>query len=53
VLDPKVHACVMSRETSCEMFSDSDIAADVDKRRSTSGGVMLMQGAAVFCRFRS
>jgi hypothetical protein len=30
-----------------EMFSDADFAADVDKRRSTTGAVMMMQGAAV------
>jgi hypothetical protein len=42
-----VHACEMSCEMSCEMFTDADFAADVDKRRSTSGAVMLMQGAAV------
>jgi hypothetical protein len=42
-----VHACEMSCEISCEMFTDADFAADVDKRRSTSGAVMPMQGAAV------
>jgi hypothetical protein len=31
------------------MFSDVDFAADVDKRRSTSGAVMMMQDAAVSC----
>jgi hypothetical protein len=29
------------------MYADADFAADVDKRRSTTGAVMLMQGAAV------
>jgi hypothetical protein len=31
----------------CEMYTDADFAADVDKRRSTTGAVMLMQNAAV------
>ena len=31
----------------CEMYTDADFAADVDKRRSTTGAVMIMQGAAV------
>jgi hypothetical protein len=31
----------------CEMYTDADFAADLDKRRSTTGAVMLMQGAAV------
>lgn len=31
----------------CEMFTDADFAADVDKRRSTTGAVLLMHGAAV------
>lgn len=31
----------------CEMYTDADFAADVDKRRSITGAVMLMQGAAV------
>ena len=31
----------------CEMFTDADFAADLDKRRSITGAVMLMQGAAV------
>lgn len=31
----------------CEMFTDADFAADVDKRRSTTGAVMLMHGAAI------
>lgn len=31
----------------CELYTDADFAADVDKRRSTTGAVMLMQGAAV------
>jgi hypothetical protein len=30
-----------------EMYTDADFAADVDKRRSTTGAVMMMQGAAV------
>jgi hypothetical protein len=30
-----------------EMYADADFAADVDKRRSTTGAVMMMQGAAV------
>ena len=30
-----------------EMYTDSDFAADLDKRRSITGAVMLMQGAAV------
>jgi hypothetical protein len=30
-----------------EMYSDADFAADVDKRRSTTGAVMMIQGAAV------
>jgi hypothetical protein len=30
-----------------EIFSDADFAADVDKRKSTTGAVMMMQGAAV------
>ena len=29
------------------MYTDADVAADVDKRRSTTGAVMLMQGARV------
>jgi hypothetical protein len=29
------------------MYTDADFAADVDKRRSTTGAVMLMQHAAV------
>lgn len=29
------------------MYTDTDFAADVDKRRSITGAVMLMQGAAV------
>ena len=31
----------------CRMFTDADFAADSDKRRSTTGAVMLMHGAAV------
>ena len=31
----------------CELYTDADFAADIDKRRSTTGAVMLMQGAAV------
>jgi hypothetical protein len=31
----------------CEMFTDADFAADVDKRRSITGAVMMMQGASV------
>jgi hypothetical protein len=31
----------------CELFTDADFAADLDKRRSTTGAVMLMQGAAI------
>jgi hypothetical protein len=31
----------------CDLYTDADFAADVDRRRSTSGAVMLMQGAAV------
>jgi hypothetical protein len=31
----------------CTMYTDADFAADVDRRRSTTGGVMLMQNAAV------
>lgn len=31
----------------CEMYTIADFAADLDKRRSTTGAVMLMQGAAV------
>jgi hypothetical protein len=30
----------------CELFRDADFAADLDKRRSTTGAVMLMQRAA-------
>jgi hypothetical protein len=30
-----------------EMYTDADFAADVDRRRSTTGGVMLINGAAV------
>jgi hypothetical protein len=30
-----------------EMYTDADFAADVDKRKSTTGAVMMMQGAAV------
>jgi transposase InsO family protein len=29
------------------MYADADFAADVDKRKSTTGAVMIMQGAAV------
>jgi hypothetical protein len=29
------------------IFSDADFAADIDRRRSTKGAVMLMHGAAV------
>ena len=32
----------------CELFSDADFAADLDRKRSTTGAVMLMRGAAVF-----
>jgi hypothetical protein len=31
----------------CTMYSDADFAADVDRRRSTTGGAMIMQNAAV------
>jgi hypothetical protein len=31
----------------CAMYTDADFAADVDRHRSTTGGVMLMQNAAV------
>jgi hypothetical protein len=30
-----------------ELYADADFAADVDKRRSTTGAVLIMQGAAV------
>jgi hypothetical protein len=30
------------------MYADADFAADVDKRRGTTGAVIIMQGAAVF-----
>jgi hypothetical protein len=33
--------------SSLNMFSDADFAADIDRRRSTTGAVMLMHGAAV------
>ena len=31
----------------CDLYSDADFAADVDRRKSTTGAVLLMQGAAV------
>jgi hypothetical protein len=36
-----------TQESAWEMYSDADFAADVDKRRSTTGAVLLMHGAAV------
>jgi hypothetical protein len=35
------------QESAWEMYSDADFAADVDKRRSTTGAVLMMHGAAV------
>jgi histone deacetylase 1/2 len=41
------HTALNQGVCACEMYTDADFAADVDKRRSTTGAVMLMQHAAV------